>query len=87
MTEQEKNQIDKLRREYFHMEVAARELAEKAYSARVLLDRLSGPAPSGGKQILSNEKAGKLVLDRRKTIARKTAAKKTAAVYTATVNN
>jgi len=85
MTSYEKKAIDRLRNNYLTIEVAARELAEKAYCARQLLDRLSGPAPSGGgKKGLTGDEVGKLLLQRRKTITQKCCLKKKAAVKTAT---
>jgi len=63
----------KLINEFLSLEAMAEQMRERSYRARVELERINAPAPSGGgkKKALNEAQAARLVSNFRKSIIRK----------------
>lgn len=63
----------KLINEFLSLEAMAEQMRERSYRARVELERINAPAPSGGgkKKALNEAQAARLVFNFRKSIIRK----------------
>jgi hypothetical protein len=70
------NQSQKLIDEFLSLEAMAEQMRERSYRARVELERIYAPAPSGGrkKRALTDVQAARIVSDFRKSIIKKTSA-------------